>query len=303
MKLRMPKMARKPLTLERKVRRAGFLFLLPWLFGIITFFVIPFVNTFLWSFQRIDISARTFTFTGFTNFDYAFRENRDFLRSLIESVGSMFGDVIIILVFSFFIALILNQKFYGRTIARALFFLPVIVASSIVITIIREDVFTQRLMSGTGETEAIFQTAAIGNLLNGIGLPPQAVDIMTTALADIFDLTWKTGMQIILFLSGLQSIPDSYYEVASIEGANAWDSFWKITAPMVTPSIMLVVIYSIIDTFTNPANPVMRVIMTEISPRLDWGAASAMAMVLFLVIGVIIGLFMLCMRKAVFYNE
>jgi len=302
MKFKMPSMARKPLTLERKIRRAGFLFLLPWLFGIITFFVIPFINTIIWSFQDVNFATRQNAFIGGSNYHTAILRNRYFLRSLWESTSGMFIELAIILVFSFFIALVLNQKFRGRTIARALFFVPVIVATSIVIQIIREDIFTQRLV-GAAEDAAIFQTAAIERLLFDIGLPRGLGEMIGSALSDIFDLTWRTGMQIILFLSGLQAIPESHYEVASIEGANAWDSFWKITAPMVTPSIMLVVVYTIIDTFTDPRNPVMRVILSEITDHLDWGVASAMAIVLFLVVGAIVGLVMLLSKRFVFYNE
>jgi ABC-type sugar transport system permease subunit len=295
------KRSKKPLTLERKINRAGTMFLLPWLFGIITFFVVPFITTVLWSFQSIDIANRTQKFIGIDNFDYAFRVNKDFLQKLWESGMRMMQDVTIILVFSFFIAIILNQKFFGRGIARALFFLPVIVASSIVITIIRDDVFTRNMM--TADNSSMFQTSAVVGMLEEVGVPGGITDMFTKALGDIFDLTWKTGMQIILFLSGLQSIPSSYYEVASIEGANAWDSFWKITAPMVTPSILLVVIYSIIDTFTDRNYPIMKVIITEYEKRLTYDRASAMALVVFLVLGAIIGVIFALSRKVVFYNE
>lgn len=296
-------MTRKPLTLERKIRRTGQLFLLPWLFGVITFFVIPFFTTVIWSFQSVDLVNKNNVFIGLKNYDYIIYKmpGGNFLRSILTSMSDTLSNVAIILIFSFFIALILNQKFHGRGIARALFFLPVIVASSIVINIIRSDVFTNNLMRGSDVS--MFQTGSIGSILQEVNMPQGFINALTNTLADIFDLTWKTGMQIILFLSGLQAIPDSYYEVSSIEGANAWDAFWKITAPMVTPSIMLVIVYTIIDTFTNHQNAIMNIMLSEMRNKIQYDRASAMAMLLFLVVGAIIGFVMFCMRKVVFYNE
>ena len=294
------KREKKPLPLERRIRRTGFYFLLPWLFGVITLFLVPFIQTVGWSFMDKDQTA----YVGLNNYGEAFgnvaRGGRPFPQNLLEVIPDTLINTVIILVFSFFIALILNQKFRGRAIARGLFFLPVIVASSIVISIIQGDVFTARMMGS--DNSAMFQTGQISDLLFQI-MPPDVAMTITNVLSNIFDLVWKSGIQIILFLSGLQAIPASYYEVCSIEGANAWDSFWKITAPMVTPSILLVTVYSIIDSFTDSSNIIMQDITEQVRSNLQYGVASAMSMVFIIIIGLILGLIMLCMSKMIFYNE
>jgi ABC-type sugar transport system permease subunit len=300
MAVKLLKRERKPLSLERKIQRTGFYFLLPWLFGVITLFLVPFIQTVTWSFMNSDQSA----WEGLGNYNYALLEHTrghlSFTRNLWEVIPQTLLNTIIILVFSFFIALILNQKFRGRAVARALFFLPVIVASSIVINIIQGDVFTSRMMSS--DNASMFQTGQIRALLFQI-MPPDVAMVITDALSNIFDLVWKSGIQIILFLSGLQAIPATYYEVSSIEGANAWDNFWKITAPMVTPSILLVTVYSIIDSFTDNTNRLMMDIETEVRNKLEYGYASAMSIIFFIVIGVILLFIFWLSRRMVFYND
>ena len=291
----------KKVSLETRTKRKAWIFLAPWLLGLIYFFLIPFVKSALYSLCTVKIgdTGLEFLFVGINNYIYMLTEDASFFRSIVEAVQDLVVSVPIILIFSLFVALILNQKFRGRLFARSIFFLPVIVASGMIIVIIQQDIFAQ---SGMKADTSIFQTGAISEILYRMGFGDNLITQFTTATAQVFDLTWKSGVQILLFLSALQSIPPSYYEAASVEGANAWESFWKITFPVLSPSCLLVTTYTIIDSFTDFSNPVMTQIISKFD-ELKYGFASASAIFYFAVIIVILGILASVMFKRVFFNN
>ena len=291
----------KRVPLEIKIKRKAWFFLAPWLLGLIYFFLIPFIKSVMYSFNTVKIGdlGLEFTSVGLGNYRYMLFEDASFFRTIVEAVQSLAASVPSILIFALFVALILNQKFKGRLLARSIFFMPVIVASGMVIVIIQQDVFAQ---TGMKADTTIFQTGAISEILYRLEFSNKLITQFTTATSQVFDLTWKSGVQILLFLSALQSIPPAYYEAASVEGANAWESFWKITFPVLTPTCLLVTVYTIIDSFTDFANPVMSQIISKFN-ELKYGFASASAMVYFVVIIVILGAVVGLLSRRVFYNN
>lgn len=295
-------MKRKPLSVERRQARAGWIFALPWLIGLVYFFIVPFIQSVWYSFNDVKIATDqqglAYTFAGLSNYKYMLLKESTFNQSIVSTLTDLLYTVPVVLVFSMFIALLLNQKFKGRMFMRGIFFLPVIIASGVVIKIIRTDVFAQNTLS---DATSIFQTGAIEEAMTRIGLPEEIVGIITGVTSGIFDLSWASGIQILLFISALQGIPTSYYEAASIEGANAWECFWKITFPVLSPTSFLVTIYTIIDSFVDVSNPVMQKILERFD-SLYYGMASASAVIYFLVIMLVIGLIALIFSKRLFHN-
>lgn len=291
------------LSVEKARKRAAWVFLAPWLLGLVYFFIVPFVYSVIYSFSDVAISSEkiglSITFKGIFNYNYLFFRDSQFIMTVWDSVAELLYSVPVIFVFSIFIALLLNQEFKGRGLVRSVFFLPVIIAAGVVMKIIQQDVFVQTSMSGSTAT---FQTDAISEILLRAGVPEKVSNIITGVTSGVFDLSWKSGIQILLFISALQSISPSYYEAASIEGANGWESFWKITFPLLSPTSMLVIVYSIIDSFTDVSNKVMESMMERFE-HFYYGLASASAVVYMLAILLVVGLIMLIFRKNVFHNS
>jgi ABC-type sugar transport system permease subunit len=246
-------------------RRAlyGLLFILPWLVGFVYFFCVPLATSFYYTLTRItiDSSGLRFEWAGFSNYLYAFTTDPDFTRNIVESILNIVYQVPIIVFFSIFIAVILKGDFRGKTLMRAIFFLPVIVSSGVVIAILKENV----LATGAGGAETLFQAGGLTTILVDSGFGVSFARAIADSVSQVFDLAWRSGVQILLILSALHGIPDSMYEAARIEGATSWESFWKITFPLISPTVVLAVTYSIIDYFTDYSNKVMRMIVTNVN--------------------------------------
>ena len=282
---------RKLSTLEKRNERTGYLFILPWIIGFLIFFLSPIVNSLLYAFQNVSVRAGGLDrpFVGVQFFKQALLEDDAFLPKLSAAFGDLVYQVPIILVFSLFVAVILNQKFKGRGAARTLFFLPLMLSSTVLLSVIK----------GDGAVHSI--SVDISSVLFQIGVPEELLSFMTSVVDRIFDMTWMSGIQILLFLSGLQSIPGSLYEAASVEGATAWESFWKITVPMISPIILVNVIFTIIDSFTSYSNGLMQYILSETS-QLHYSYAAAMTWIYFAAIMAVLGAILGLVSKKIFYS-
>ncbi len=297
----MKKKSLKTMSLKTKTNISGYMFMLPWIIGAIWFFIIPFLESARYAFSEVSLGAEglDFKFVGFSNFKYLLMVNADYNTTIVSSLKDLASNVPLIWFFSLFIAILMNQKFVGRTFMRAVFFLPVIIGTGMVLRIINSDVF---VTAGMEENSQIFQANALESILTQMNVGPEISEFLVKATSQVFDLSWKSGLQILLYLSSLQTIPQTYYEVASVEGANAWDTFWKITFPVLSPTSLLVVVYTIIDTFTVSNNGVMRFIIARIDGFL-YGYASAAALLFFALIAIVLLLVLLISRKAVRANN
>lgn len=306
------------ISYEKKKGLYGYGFIAIWIVGVIYMFIIPIFQSAWYSMcytelvstpeqaaQRGMSSAGIYTeWNNFGNYEEALFKNQDYLPKLTESLGGMVPQVIIVMIFSLFIALLLNQKFRGRTFARAVFFLPVLVATGPVLAVIRGDISNNGISSGE-QFSALFQTDLVDELLEFLGiynLSEQLTTTIQTITSDIFNLLWSAGIQILIFLAALQQIPTSAKEAASMEGATGWEFFWKITFPMISPMILANLIYTVIDTFIDSENAVMKIVLAQ-SRNLKYGLSAAMAWIYFLIVAVALAIIVAIVSKFVFYEN
>ncbi len=283
------KKIRRKTSYERKNELAGLMFVLPWLIGFVFFFAKPFVQAIIFSFNKIsfpDGGGISYRFIGAANYMKAFTEDPQFVRDLTESLVSMASRVVIILFFSLFIAMLLNGKFRGRTFFRAVYFLPVIIASGVIIDMLNSNEMAKMLLSGD-RNSILFQASGLQKILMSSGFDNSIVTMILNLVNNIFSLSWKSGIQILLFLAGLQTVPKQLYEAASVEGATKWEEFWRVTFPMIIPMILLNIIYTIIDEFTDYTNSVMKLILTY-AQSLNIDYSSALALIYFIIIFIVI---------------
>ena len=287
-------------TMERRWGMAGIAFVSPFIIGFVLFFLFPVIQSVQRAFVDVgwDQGREVWEPVGLDNFQNIFFRDPHFLQYLGEYFAQMLPQLIIVLIFSMFIALMLQQKFRGRTLARAVYFLPVIVSSGIVMSILGNDLTNQAAQEST----AIFITnnRILMDLMVDAGFGAAMMEAVVDVVGTIFDLAWRSGVQILLFLAALIAIPKSFYEASTIEGASSWSTFWKITFPMISPFILVCLVYTIVDSFTDYDNELINYIYQNIRD-LFYGTASAMSWVytlaVFAVLGVIIGF----VSRRVFY--
>jgi len=268
----------------------GHLFTLPFVIGFILMFLYPFIQSILFSFSKLEISSQGYklSFVGFENYYNALFINAEYPRLLAETAVQMLRNVPLILVFSFFASILLNQQFKGRLFARVVFFLPVILSADIILRMESADYISAFLDSALAEEAAaqgtlgtIFSRGQLVSLLMYLKLPQGLVTYIVTGSEQIATIIRSSGVQILIFLAGLQSISPSLFEVAKIEGATGWECFWMITFPMLSPLIVTNIVYSIIDFFTIPSNPLVDFIETNMFGGAGYGVAMAMSWLYF----------------------
>ena len=305
----MNKVKRKGLSLRGREMLSGYMFILPWLIGITVFFLFNFLQAARFSFNQIDVvtgEGLVYTFVGLDNFHHIFREHGFFTRELFESVFNMVINVPLIIFFSLFMAILLNRQFMGRGLVRAIFFLPVIMGSAAIASTIELSI--AMMMGGVSSVppdvmrdQQGFNAAAIIGLLSTLGLPSQVVGFITEAIANLHNVIRASGVQILIFLAALQSIPPSMYEVAQIEGATGYETFWKITIPMVSPLIITNVVYTVIDTYANA--PVVETAHNAYIVDFNIGVSAAMSMSSAILVSLVLLMVCLVISKFIFYRD
>ncbi len=293
------------LPYEKRKALYGYGFIALWMVGTLLFFLIPLVTSLYYSFCDVQVNPGSLDtkWVGLQKYSDVLTVDPNYTDYLGDMLLETLWKTPLVLIFSLFIAVILNQKFKGRVLARAIFFLPVIIATGPVYRIINGD------MSSTGNTGAaqfstMFSTDLIGELMNFLGiygLSDNMGTVISTVADNIFGIVWSSGIQILLFLAALQNIPPSAREAAQMEGATAWEYFWKITFPYVSPFILANLIFTVIDSFTSPMNSVMNRILDM---KNDWkfGEASAMAWIYFIIVLAAIGLVTAIVNKFIYYE-
>lgn len=295
---------KKPhLSYQNRKKVYGFMFVLPWFAGFLIFFMEPFISSMLYAFQSMTAGPTGFTgeYVGWLNFHNVLFVDTNFVPQLVTSLGELI-QIPLIIVYSICFAMLIKNNYRGRTFMRAVAFMPVIISSGVLMQILKEDVFTSSVRSGSANTY-LFNSAGIAQIFSEMGLGANIVNFVNDIINRIFDLTWKSGVQIMLFLAGLHSIPDYLYEASALEGAHGWEQFWKITLPMLTPMILLNIIYSVVDMMSDYGNGIIRTIYSAMFDNVRFGFASAMSIIYFIVIILILGLVYLLIRRFVVYLD
>lgn len=274
-------------SLESVRNRAGYTFVAHWAIGLLMFFIVPLVSSIWYALNDVTIKVGEVhtEYVGFTYFKELFTLDPNYVDNLGESVGMMFYSLPIIIALSLILAVLLNQKFKGRTIFRAIFFLPIIIANSVVMDQLNSELVTLPLFSSGDGGDSLINYKEI---ITGLGIPDEISPILTFLLSNTINLIWKCGVQTILFLAGLQSISASMYEVSKIEGANKWEEFWLITVPSLRHIISLVMIYTMIELFVSLDNTLVSVAYDNMLSQ-KYGLSSAMLWIYFVIVLALIG--------------
>ncbi len=293
---------RKKKGVEALKSRYGRLFVLPWEIGLVLFFVIPLISSIIYSFCNVSIvsgGVKT-EFVGFYWYNYAINKDATYMTDLKNAISSFLVQVPIIIALSLILAIILNQKFKGRMIARAIFFLPVIIATGVIIGYLTKAGMVLGDTSGEA-ANAYSNMINFDQILGNLGLPKEINDLISGYIGSVFNLLWSCGVQIILFISGLQTIPDQLYEVARVEGCSKWEEFWYITFPMLGQQTLLVMIYTMIERITAKSY-VMASAYKLMSEQTVYDRSSAMLWLYFVIAGAVMALVTLaynqfCLKK------
>lgn len=307
---------KKARNLRARNAITGYLFISPFIIGFLVFLLKPMFESFQMSLCNVKIAAQEIPGAkGFTlefikawdksnNYYNAFLINPDFKNRLVTSLKDMAIQVPAILVFSFFIALILNQEFKGRGFIRAVFFLPVILSSGVILGL----EYNNSLMASMKEVikesgDGVSITAALETLLRTTGIGGRILEPVFKIIDSVYDIALASGIQIIIFISGLQTVSPSMYEAAKIEGCTAWESFWKITFPLVSSMILVNLVYTIIDFLMRTDNQVMSLITEMVNPKMQYGLSAAMAWSYFAIVAVVLAILAAILSKRVYYYE
>lgn len=282
------------LDLRTRSALTGYIFILPWLIGFTLFVARPFLHSIRLAFSEVDmIAGFHLNPVGWANFREAFFVDERFVPILVTVIQRNLVNVPIILTFALFTAFLVNQKIRGQAFFRAVFFLPVVIASGLVIEqLFRQDVGSIEAVAGLDIPTLVYMY-----------LPPQFADVIVDVLTRLSLILWSSGIQILLFIAGFQGISPSLYEASKIDGASDWEIFWKITLPMLSPIIIVNAIYTIVDGFTDIFNPMVNFIRNiAFSGSFRLGYAAALGWIYFLLVFILIGLVFIISRKWVFYG-
>ena len=281
-------------TLRTRQALAGYLFIAFWLAGFALFLLAPLIRSFAWSLTDAEMQNvnENPAFIGLENYVEAFTIDIEFVPYLLETFRNLAIDVPFILAFSLAVALLAMQEVPGIGIFRAVFFLPVVIGSAAVV---------DRMFDMTGNQLVLFRGEAAQQFLQ-IYLGERLPAFMQFLNRSIFVL-WRSGVQILIFIAGLKSIDPALYEAAEVDGASAWGRFWKVTLPMLSPVILVNIIYTIIDSFTDYFNRVLwyiRFLTFETDLRI--GYPSALGNIYFILIFVLVILAFLLVSRLTFYR-
>ena len=290
--------------LDRREALNGYLFILPLLLGLFMFFIIPVIKSFLFSITDISFGQNGYkieSFQGVKNYSYALFTDTDYRQTVVTSVLNMLLTAPLIMIFSFLVASILNTKFHGSAFFKVIMFIPVVIALAESQTMLESNMSGFSGYKDTFGAAATSFTKQISDYLQNIGIDESLSQSIIGIADEVYGIINRSGIQILVMIVGMSSISPALYEAATVEGATAWESFWKITFPMAGPTIYTCFIYTVIDSFTDENNGIMSMINNMSMIKQEFSIASAMGWIYFLFIALILGVVSFGISRLIFY--
>lgn len=289
----------------------GIVFIVPLAIGFIYFFMIPFVMTIIYSFSNVSITeGLQVKWIGIANYKYIFTEDPDWNEGIVSAVLSLVTDIPVILIFSLIMAVVLNSKFKGRAIVRAIFFMPVIFNSQAIDVAMSATETLTRTVNATSE-DLFAKMFNFSSFLLNANFPSWLVTFLGSTTTKIYDIIGYSGVQILIFLSAIQAVPKHLYEAAKMEGATQYEMFWKITFPMVSPMMLTAAVYTVVDSFMR--SPILENIKVydkagdittdNLGILTKWGINAAMSWTFCLVSVLVVAIVLGILSKVVFYYD
>lgn len=292
---------------ESRNVKYGYLFTLPFIIGSIFFVIFPIILSVAFSFSNVsnDASGYTMEFLGFGNYKYMVLSDAEYNKTVFNTLKGIIVDVPVVTIFSFFIASMLNQEFKGRGIARTILFLPLIVSSPAVMQLLASDTVSSEMSNSAAEvTSGVDFSVALTNYLNEIDIGFEFTQLLSSTVNNITSVLAMSAIPIIIFLAALQSVSPSIYEASYVEGATKWEVFWKISLPMISPMILVVIIYTMIDSFSSSNNAVIKTIHNLcFTGNINLGRGCAAAWIYLIITLAFTAVVYLIVNKFVFYYD
>lgn len=281
---------------SKKDRLKGLIFVSPFIVGLFLFFLYPIYMSIRLSFGKLDnIIGFQVSWAGIDNYVRAFLTDTEFVPMFLTVIKDTLVQVPLIIIFSLIISILINQNIKGRAFFRIAFFIPFLLGNGEVMRqLINQGVDKQVLSIMDGDIIPY-------EILNYFG--HTVVNAVQVVLGTIVSTLWASGVQILLFLSGLQSISPALYEAAKIDGATQWEIFWKVTIPMISPILLLNIVYTIVDTFTNIRNPLLSYIESYGFKEAQFEYGAALGWIYFLFIGLVVMATFAIMKGYMHTNE
>lgn len=278
-------------SLKREKAKAGLIFSIPFIIGLVFFFIPAIFNVVRFSLNSITLliggNGYNLNFVGLEYYKHALLEDSKFTRMLLETVSTILIKTLVILIFSLFAASLLNQEFKGKTFARIVFFIPVIVSTGI-IAYIDNNWVSSMTVNNLGNVLNGDSKFGLEALLSQIEFGEKLIDLVVSSAEGVNKIIRSSGMQIYIFLAAFNEIPPALYEAAKVEGCSAWECFWKITIPSVAPQIIICGVYTLIDLYTATDTEIYAYIQNFAFVDKEQSLASAMNVIYLLLIGILI---------------
>ena len=287
---------RKKHGVESLKSRYGLMFISPWIIGTVLFFITPLIQSVWFSFCEIDMTTGELIMNpiGFLNYRQALVVDPDYFGIFKNAIGTFLYSMPVIMILSLVLAIILNQQFKGRLFFRGLFFLTAIIAAGGVLSIISQSTSISSDNNVSSEVSSALLSA--DDIMAFLDLSPKVGAYVSEIVNNIFNLVWSCGIQTVLYISGLQTIPTSLYEVANVEGAHKWESFWFITFPILSKINILVLVFTSIELFTDLQSPMIKHIYALMLNG-NYSTSSAKLWLYFMVVGLVLAVIMLLYRR------